>query len=133
MIIFKALILAIIIKGSSFGQVPVDSSLINAIHQVETGEKLGPIRGKHGELGPFQITKAYWIDSKVKGNFSQCSDYDYSVRVVEAYFNKYGRDYLTKKDYEALARLHNSGPDWKKKTPKTDNYWLLIKKQINGK
>lgn len=109
---------------------PLDSIFVRAIHQVETSGKFGAIKGDKGNaLGPFQIHRHYWKDSGVEGSYEQCADYKYSVRVMTAYMNRYGREYITSKNYEALARLHNGGPNWRKKD-QTAFYWLKVKKEM---
>ncbi len=103
---------------------------LNALHQVETGGRLGPIKGDGGKaLGPFQIHEVYWQDSRVTGHYSQCADYDYAVKVVTAYLNRYGKDYIDKSDWEKLARIHNGGPKGHTKKA-TEAYWKKVQKQL---
>ena len=65
---------------------PVSARLVKAIHLVETGGRLGAIKGDGGRaLGPLQIHRAYWIDSRVPGRYEQCADLAYSIRVLNAY------------------------------------------------
>jgi hypothetical protein len=108
---------------------PIPQKLIKAIHQVEVGGRLGPIRGPHGELGPLQIRYIYWLSSGVKGSFSQCGDYNYSVKVVTAYLNRFGYKAIMKKDYQTLARIHNGGPNGHKNRS-TLVYWNRIFKVL---
>jgi hypothetical protein len=89
---------------------------INALHQAETGGRLGAIKGDGGSaLGPFQIHESYWHDSKVTGHYEQVTNYTYSVKVVTAYLNRYGSQHINKRNWFALARIHNGGPDGMKK------------------
>lgn len=103
-------------------------NFVKAIHQVETSGRVGPIKGDGGKaLGPLQIHFDYWKDSGVKGNYYQCSDLEYSKKVMRAYFERYAPKALEKNDYETLARIHNGG--WNgKKNPKTRVYWEKVKK-----
>jgi hypothetical protein len=115
---------------SAAASLSLDNGFIWAIHQVETGGFLGSLYGANGEIGPFQITRPFWIDSKIEGEYEQCLGYDYSVRVITGYFNRYGREYIINKDYESLARLFNSGPNWKNKINLTNNYWHKVKDKL---
>ena len=106
--------------------------MVNAIHQVETNGRLGPILGDGGNaLGPLQIHKAYHQDSNVPGPYSRCADFDYSVRVFKAYMARYatkkrlGRE-PTEQD---MARIHNGGPNGYKRNS-TLNYWSKVKKEL---
>jgi hypothetical protein len=125
------IIIALILIGySALGQVPAPPKLLQAIHQVEASGRLHPPRGDDGKaLGPFQIHYAYWLDSGVKGSYSQCSDYEYSVKVVTGYFNRYGKKFLIDGNLEALARIHNGGP-LGYKSNRTLNYWNKVKKHL---
>lgn len=92
--------------------------IIYALHQVETGGRLGPILGDGGAaLGPLQIHRGYHSDSNVPGAYDQVSDLEYATRVVRAYMARYataarlGRP-VTPED---IARIHNGGPNGHKK------------------
>lgn len=106
------------------------ASFFRAIHQVETGGRLGSIKGQRGELGPLQIRKAYWQDSRAAGKYEQCSDYVYSCRVVTAYLNRYGRRFVLARDYESLARIHNGGLNGYR-NPNTKKYWVRVRKFLS--
>lgn len=98
-----------------------------AIHMAETSGRVGAIKGDNGKaLGPFQIHYSYWRDSGVKGNYSQCADYNYSLQVVTAYLNRYGAEFIKRNDYKSLARLHNGGPKGYL-NPRTNNYWNRVR------
>ena len=104
----------------------VPSELINAIHQVETSGRLGPIKGDNGRaLGPLQIHRAYWIDAGVPGRYEDCARLDYSVRV----FNAYMARYAPHGDFETIARIHNGGPRGHRKT-QTLRYWRAVRKHL---
>lgn len=111
----------------------VPDNLLKAINQVEAGGKTnGTIVGDAGKaIGPFQIHYAYWRDSGVRGQYQDCHRYDYSVKVVTAYLNRYAYDALTRKDYEVLARTHNGGPKGYK-NPATKKYWERVRKVLTS-
>ena len=82
-----------------------------ALHIVETGGGLGPIKGDHGAaLGPLQIRRAYFQDSHVPGRYEDCADLAYSRRVVTAYLQRYAPKAWQAGDCDLLARVHNGGP-----------------------
>lgn len=124
-VIFIWLFLISICK--TFGDTPLPAKFIHAIHQVETQGRLGKIRGAHGEIGPLQIREVYWVDSGVPGDFVNCYDYDYSVKVVTAYLNLYGEKHIKNNNFEILAKLHNGGPKWSKYR-RTEAYWQKVRK-----
>ena len=105
---------------------------LKAIHQVESGGKLGAIVGDNGRaLGPFQIHKVYWADvaPQIGGRYQDVTDYKYARKVMIAYFLKYAKDALQNKDWEKLAKIHNGGPKGHKKTS-TDKYWTKVKSHL---
>ena len=107
---------------------PVSAQLIKAIHAVETGGRLGAIKGDGGRaLGPLQIHRAYWIDSRVPGRYEQCADLAYSIRVLNAYMARY----CPNGDDEKIARTHNGGPRGPQKTA-TLRYWRAVSRKMNG-
>lgn len=105
-------------------------SFFRALHIVETGGKRGGIIGDNGSaLGPLQIHKSYHADSRVAGDYSRCSDLDYSKRVVAAYLQRYAPEAWAAGDVETLARIHNGGPRGDKK-PATYNYAQKVLRNI---
>jgi hypothetical protein len=92
-------------------------AFFRALHQVETGGRLGPTIGDRGAaLGPLQIHRAYFLDSGVAGRYENCADLEFSKIVVSAYLKKYERRAWENNDVVTLARLHNGGPRWAQKT-----------------
>jgi hypothetical protein len=126
-ILFILTLIALSVFGND---IPLNQNFVAAIHQVETAGRLGPIHGDYGELGPLQITPKYWADSRIRGKFTDCSDLQYSVRVMTAYLNRYARDAILKGDTETLARVHNGGLKGAT-NPATDIYWHRVKKTID--
>lgn len=83
----------------------------SALHQIETGGALGATIGDNGAaLGPYQIHRAYFKDSKIKGDYTQCADLEYSKRVVTAYLQRYAPAAWESGDVATLSRIHNGGP-----------------------
>jgi hypothetical protein len=105
--------------------------LFNAIHQVETGGRTGAILGDNGRaLGPLQIHKGYWLDSRVPGVYSSCTNLAYSQSVMLAYWKRYAPKALAANDLETLARIHNGGPLGYKKSA-TLGYWRKVKTHLD--
>jgi hypothetical protein len=85
----------------------------SALHQIESGGAIGPTIGDNGAaLGPYQLHLAYFKDSKVKGNYSQCADLAFSRKVVTAYLQRYAPKAWAagESGCEVLFRTHNGGP-----------------------
>ena len=108
------------------------SILFSAIMEVETGGELNPTYavGSSKEIGPFQITYEYFIDSGVSGTWTEnCLYVDRSIKVMIGYWNRYANQHT----WEEYARLHNGGP-YGMYNPNTKEYWdkvlLLIEKQL---
>jgi hypothetical protein len=109
----------------------INTNFVRAIHLTETSGRHGRIVGDAGKsLGPLQISKSYWLDSRVKGSYSMVTNLDYSVKVMEAYMSRYCPKALASNDFETMARVHNSGPDWKSKKHLTDAYWRKVKSNL---
>lgn len=129
----KTLFFSLLISISANAAVP--ENLLKAIHQVETSGRLGAIIGDNGKaLGPFQIHKAYWIDAtqfdkSIKGSYSDCADYAYSVKIVNAYMSRYAGKHIASNNFEAIARIHNGGLNGYKNNS-TINYWQKVKKNL---
>ena len=89
----------------------------SALHLQESGGALGAIKGDYVNsqpraLGPYQIHMAYFIDSGVKGDYSQCADLAFSRKVVTAYLQRYAPKAWAagESGCEVLFRTHNGGP-----------------------
>lgn len=104
-----------------------------AIKLVETGKGTGiNVIGDNGKsYGPYQISKAYFIDSGVKGTWEQClTDKAFSEKVMLQYWKRYVPDALDPINPEILARIHNLGPNWKNKQQLGNIYWNKVKREI---
>jgi len=112
------------------------NKFLNALHQVETGGRTGAIKGDNGRaLGPLQIHIGYWrdaifFDKSIGGKYEDCQDLNYSKKITSAYFQRYASQELANQDWQSLARLHNSGPNWKKKIHLTNHYWQKVKQKM---
>jgi hypothetical protein len=67
--------------------------------------------GAAGEIGPYQITEAYWKDAAMRdGTFADCDHRAYSQRVMLRYWLRYCPEALRKSDLRTLAAVHHWGP-----------------------
>ena len=101
-------------------------SFWRALHLVETSGRQGPILGDNGRsLGPLQISRAYFTDSRVGGTYEQVTDLGFARKVVSAYLQRYAPKAWAAGDVETLARVHNGGPAGARKAS-TVNYGAKV-------
>ncbi len=88
--------------------------ILDAIRTVETGGESDGGRHATGDgglaIGPFQIHRAHWLDTRLAGKYEDCRDPAYARREVVAYWRRYCPDALVELDAQVLARVHNGGP-----------------------
>lgn len=111
---------------------------LNALHYVESSSKYGEIIGDNGKSrGPFQIWESYYKDAVEKSqgelnkDYKNVSDVGYARRVVLWYFYRYESEALKNGEWEKLAKLHNLGPNWRKKQYLGEKHWLKVKKHLD--
>lgn len=101
-------------------------SFWRALHLVETSGRHGPILGDNGRsLGPLQISRAYFSDSRVGGTYEQVVDLGFARKVVSAYLQRYAPKAWAAGDVVTLARIHNGGPAGARKAS-TVNYGAKV-------
>jgi len=128
------LLLCILVASSEAG---ADSlvSFFKATRFVETGGMAQPqyAKGDDGRsIGPYQISRAYWADSGVRGDWNSCKDRGYAEAVMLAFWKRYCPEALRQRDFETLARVHNGGPLGHRKAA-TLPYWKKIKVRVTQK
>ena len=102
--------LALFLALTSAAHAAPPESFWRALHVVETSGRQGPILGDNGRsLGPLQISRAYFTDSRVAGTYEQVVDLPFARRVVSAYLQRYAAKAWAAGDVETLARIHNGG------------------------
>jgi hypothetical protein len=113
---------------------PAVERLLTAIRKVETGGRADGGRNAVGDggraIGPYQIWRAYWLDSGVGGRYEDVRDPAVARRVVLAYWARYAPKALATGDLETLARLHNGGPGWSRRPWTTDRYWRRVQQAM---
>ncbi len=110
--------------------------LYRAIRQVETGGERNPwaANGSHGEIGPYQITLAFfedaaWFYPDMGLVFEDCRGMRNAELVMFVYFLRWEPNALYAEDYETLARLFHGGPNWKNREH-TKDYWKKVKANL---
>lgn len=102
-----------------------------ALAKVESSNSPRAFNKKENAIGIYQIRPAYYLDSGIKGGHAICYDPVKARVVCEAYFRRYAPKAYASGDFETLARLHNSGPGYKNKREKTNEYWQKVKKNLD--
>ena len=116
----KSLALLLALTATAHAAPP--ESFWRALHLVETSGRHGPILGDNGRsLGPLQISRSYFADSRVGGTYEQVVDLGFARRVATAYLKRYAPKAWAAGDVETLARVHNGGPAGARKAS-TINY-----------
>jgi len=112
------------------------NDFINALNMVESsGKRTNVPPGDGGAaIGSFQIHRACWQDAvqhdpSIGGKYSDCNNYDYSVKIVRAYLHRYGAKFIKTDNWEALARIWNGGPAGYKRTA-TLSYWRRVQSNL---
>ena len=108
-------------------------AILAAIRITESGGQADGGRAAIGDggraLGPYQIHRAYFVDSGVEGTYENCRDEAFSRRVVIAYWKRWCPAALERRDAEVLARTHNGGPQGARKD-KTLDYWRKVERRL---
>jgi len=120
--------LALLLALAATAHAAPPESFFRALHLVETSGRHGPILGDNGRsLGPLQISRAYFTDSRVGGTYEQVSDLGFARRVVSAYLKRYAPKAWAAGDVVTLARIHNGGPAGARKAA-TVNYGAKVQR-----
>lgn len=107
-------------------------SLFAAILAVEGWRGPGTF-GSHGEVGPYQITHAYWTDAKMPdGKFMDCEGVEYTQRVMVRYWRRYCPLALRDRDYRILAAVHHWGPKGRTMEEYGDDYVQRVVNRMKG-
>jgi hypothetical protein len=103
--------------------------IFTAIAKVESSLNPKALNKKEDARGIVQIRKLYLADAnaylKQKIKHESCYNVTISYIVFKAYMKKYKA-----KTFEECARLHNAGPNWRKKIKATNGYWKKVKKNF---
>lgn len=134
----KKILCLVLIAISAFSGRCVDDKFFKALAAVESGGNPRAYNKAESAVGIFQIRKSYFEDAVAfnknlsKYSHSDCFRADISRLVVLAYMNRYAKEAVKSNNYEVLAKTHNGGSGWKKKTGQVKNnlniYWNKLKK-----
>jgi len=115
---------------------------LQAIGQVESGNKDDAVGDGGKALGRYQIWKVYWIDAvefdpSIGGEYEDVTDPIYAAKVVRAYMRRYAT--VKRLGHEPTLRdmtdIHNAGPTgpWKegKVKEKLNIYYDKVKDAID--
>eukprot|EP01084_Bolivina_argentea_P174911 302944_1 len=108
----------------------------HALHLQESGGKLDAPTGDNGKaLGPYQIWKVYFDDSRINGKYEDVVETMAGAKsVVDGYMKRYAKNEwsncMTIDDVKKCARIHNGGPRGHKKSA-TQKYWTQYKSHLS--
>ena len=123
---------ALILALAAAAHAAPPESFWRALHVVETSGRQGPILGDNGRsLGPLQISRAYFADSRVGGAYEQVADLPFAIKVASAYMRRYEPEAWRAGNVEVLARLHNARPGWRRKLSATDVYAAKVRRALS--
>ena len=111
------------------------AGFVRAVHQVETsGRTTGHIIGDGGKsLGPLQVSRAAWQDSRVGGRYEDVADLAVATRVLRAYLTRYAPKALAAGEsagnWQECSRIWNGGPKGASKTA-TLAYWRKVEAKL---
>ena len=124
----RTLLVFLLFSVCAFGQTFTKAQVFEALNMVEaSGKKENVPSGDNGKaIGPLQIHKIYWTDAmefngwkndrfKIDNTeYSQCQEWAYSKKVVDAYMTRYApdswSDSMELRHVRWVARIHNGGP-----------------------
>jgi hypothetical protein len=110
-------------------------AILDALRETESGGQPNGGRDAIGDggraIGPYQIHRDYFTDSRVAGRYEDCRDPEFARRVVLAFWKRWCPDALRRCEAEVLARVHNGGPRGARK-PATLGYWRKVEARLGA-
>ena len=104
------------------------AKILDLIWKLESDRQLDVPDGQHGEIGPLQITEAYFLDAlqfepRLQGHhYYECRELAFAKEVVAAYMRRWVPTAWQTAEAETIFRTHNGGPRGKSKNA-TLRYW----------
>ncbi len=107
------------------------AGFVRAVHLVESsGRTTGHIIGDGGRsLGPLQVSRAAWQDSRVGGRYEDVADLAVATAVLRAYLHRYAAGALASQNWMECSRVWNGGPKGASKTA-TLGYWRKVEAKL---
>lgn len=125
----KYVIFGLLLTNSSYSRdlLPIPTNLLNAIAQIESNNNDLAVGDNGKSISRYQIQRNCYLDAKeydktITFPYGSLTNKVNAEKIIKAYFNRYGRNLIQTNDYESLARLFNSGPNWENKKHLTENY-----------
>ena len=108
-ILFALSLSSVALCGSSVPSADLEM-LLDAIAQIESGNRPNAIGDNGRAIGAYQIHRAYWKDGTrflgVKWSYKEAFDPKKARSVTRAYLRHYGKG----RSLIEMARIHNGGP-----------------------
>lgn len=117
--------------SASASNLPLPAKFIAAEIQVESNGRDNAIGDDGKAIGCLQVHKACHKDSGVAGNYTNCFNRAYSIKVITSYLNRYCPRAIKRNDFETMARTWNGGPNGKN-NPATLVYWRKVQAAIKN-
>ena len=110
------------------GEINSFDLFLNILGTLESNNNDYGIGDSGRSISRYQIQRACYEDARkydktIKFSYGSLTNKNNADKIVKAYCMKYEKQACLNNDYEILARLWNSGPDWRKKKSKTNKYW----------
>lgn len=110
---------------------PTQEQFFHALIQIESGGKNSAVGDNGRAVGPLQLWRCYVDDVNRFANtnftYNDRTDRAKSIKMATLYLQHYAGDF----NAENWARCHNSGPKWRNKIAKTNDYWHKVQAQMN--
>lgn len=133
------LILSLFILNNVYSKdlLPLNPKFVAAIAQIESKNNDLAVGDNGKALGKFQIWRVCYqdaaeYDKSINFSYESLTNSSNSEKVLKAYLNRYGYNLIKNNDFESLARLWNSGPNWKNKLEKTNKYVEKFNRALNS-
>ena len=128
------------LSANASQMLPVPKEFSKALHVVESGSRIGPIKGDYNKktgkylaLGPLQIHRANFQDAQqynpvlLKYKYEDVARLDVSILVLQSWLNRYAKKEIKSNNFEVMARKWNGGTRGER-LESTLIYWEKVKK-----
>lgn len=122
----------LIALSASGANLPLPAKFIAAEIQVESTGRDDAIGDDGKAIGCLQVHKACHKDSGITGDYTNCFNRAYSVKVMTGYLNRYCPKAIRANDFETMARVWNGGGNGPN-NPRTIPYWRKVKAAMDKK
>jgi len=126
--ILRLVLFILLLTNYSVFSAELDARFLKTLAFVESNNNPRAYNPRNKEMGIFQVTPICYKDvQKINPKFNSfprnyCYDSNFCYVVLITYLNFYEPTAVKNKDCDSLLRLWNSGPNWRNKKNKTNNY-----------